>query len=203
MTLIYFLINIVYITALPVEKMKGIARIGELASSSLFGSAATFIISSAIMVSIFSCLSATILYGPRVYFAMAEDRSFFRGMAFVQPRYHVPTKAILGQAAWSSLLCLTGTYKDLYEFVVFALVIFFAATGFAFIILRHKQPDIKRPYKTWGYPWIPLFFVLINMAVFFNTIVAQSLKSAVGLIILLIGIPDFLYWKVKAKDEKK
>lgn len=200
-TLIYCLVNIVYIMALPVDRMKGVARIGELASTQLFGPAVTFIISGAIMVSIFGCLSATVLYGPRVYFAMAEDRSFFKSMTFIHPRYRVPTKALSGQALWSVLLCLSGTYQDLYEFVVFALVIFFAATGLSVIVLRHKQPDRIRPYKAWGYPILPMFFVLINLAVFFNTVVAQPLKSMMGLIILSSGIPAFIYWR-KGKKSK-
>jgi len=201
-TLMYLLVNVVYILALPVDRMKGVARIGELASTQLFGSTATFFISGMIMISIFGCLSAAILYGPRVYFAMAEDKSFFKSMSFIHPRYRVPTKAIVWQAVLSSLLCLSGTYQDLFEYVVFALVIFFAATGLAVIVLRFKQPETKRPYRAWGYPFIPLLFVLINLAVFFNTIMAQPLQSLVGLIILLIGIPAFLYWKAKAKKTR-
>jgi APA family basic amino acid/polyamine antiporter len=201
-TVIYFLVNLVYVLALPVGRMKGVARIGELASTQLFGPTATLFIAATIMISIFGCLSASILYSPRVYFAMAEDRSFFKSMAYVHPRYRVPTKAILWQAVWSSLLCLSGTYQALFEYVVFALVIFFAATGLAVIILRFKQPQAQRPYKTWGYPVIPLLFVLINLGVFVNTIVAQPLQSLVGLIILLIGIPAFLYWKSKEKKSR-
>lgn len=201
-TLVYCLVNLVYILALPVEKMKGVARIGELALTQLFGPSITFIISAAIMISIFGCLSATILYGPRVYYAMAEDGSFFQSMTYIHSRYRVPSKAITGQAIWSAILCLSGTYQDLYEFVVFALVIFFAATGLAVVVLRYKQPERKRPYRAWGYPIIPLFFVLINLAVFFNTVMAQPMKSMVGLIMLSIGIPAFLYWKRKSKNKK-
>jgi len=194
-TLIYFLVNVVYVTALPVERMKGVARIGELASTQLFGSTATFFISATIMISIFGCLSATILFGPRVYFAMAEDRCFFKSMRYVHPRYRVPTKAIIWQGIWSSLLCLSGTYQDLFEYVVFALVIFWAATGLAVIILRFKQPETPRPYKAWGYPVLPILFVLINLGVFLNTIWAQPLQSLIGLLILIAGIPAFLYWQ--------
>jgi len=200
-TLIYLLMNLVYIMALPIDKMKGVTRIGELASNQLFGPTATHFFSAAIMISIFGCLSATIIYGPRVYYAMAKDRSFFKSMAYIHPRYRVPSKALVGQAIWSSLLCLSGTYKDLFEYVVFALVIFFALTGFAVIVLRFKQPDRKRPYKTWGYPVIPLFFVIINLAVFSNTVINQPLKSTIGLIMLGIGIPAFLYWKKKARKD--
>jgi APA family basic amino acid/polyamine antiporter len=196
-TLIYFLVNVVYVMALPIERMKGVARIGELASTQLFGSTATLFISATIMISIFGCLSASILYGPRVFFAMAQDRCFFKNMRYVHPRYRVPTKAIVWQGIWSSLLCLSGTYQDLFEYVVFALVIFWAATGLAVIVLRYKQPEIARPYKAWGYPILPILFVLINLGVFLNTIWAQPLQSFIGLIILIVGIPAFLYWKSK------
>ena len=196
-TLIYFLVNIVYVSALPIERMKGVARIGELASTQLFGSTATFFISATIMISIFGCLSASILYGPRVFLAMAQDRCFFKSMRYIHPRYRVPTKAIVWQGIWSSLLCLSGTYQDLFEYVVFALVIFWAATGLAVIILRSKQPETPRPYKAWGYPVLPILFVLINLGVFLNTIWAQPRKSLIGLIILVAGIPAFLYWQSK------
>jgi APA family basic amino acid/polyamine antiporter len=198
-TLIYFLINIVYVTALPVEAMKGVARIGEVASTQLFGSTATFFISATIMISIFGCLSASILFGPRVYYAMAQDHCFFRSMKFIHPRFRVPTRAIVWQGIWSSLLCLSGTYQDLYEYVVFALVIFWGATGLAVIILRYKQPGVPRPYRAWGYPVLPLLFVLINLGVFVNTIRAQPLQSLIGLAILLAGLPAFLYWKSKGE----
>ena len=196
-TLIYFLVNIVYVSALPIERMKGVARIGELASTQLFGSTATFFISATIMISIFGCLSASILYGPRVFLAMAQDRCFFKSMRYIHPRYRVPTKAIVWQGIWSSLLCLSGTYQDLFEYVVFALVIFWATTGLAVIILRSKRPEIPRPYKAWGYPVLPILFVLINLGVFLNTIWAQPHKSLIGLIILAAGIPAFLYWQSK------
>jgi APA family basic amino acid/polyamine antiporter len=198
-TIIYLLVNFVYILALPVDKMKGVVRIGELASSYLFGPHVTHFISAAIMLAIFGCLSATILYGPRVYYAMAEDGVFFRSMAYVHPRYRVPSNALLGQAVWSSLLCLSGTFKDLYEYVIFAVVIFFAFTGLAVITLRLKQPKRKRPYKAWGYPSLPLFFILVNIAIFINTVIAQPLKSMIGLVMLGVGIPAFLNWKRRAK----
>jgi APA family basic amino acid/polyamine antiporter len=197
-TLIYVLVNVVYVLAVPVSRMKGVARVGELASSQLFGPAATSIISAAIVVSIFGCLSATILYGPRVYLAMAEDRVFFESMTYIHPRYRVPSKALTGQAIWSCLLCLSGTYQDLYEFVVFALVIFFAATGLSVIVLRRKQPERSRPYKAWGYPVLPLLFVAINIWIFFNTVIAQPKKSLIGFFILCLGLPAYFYWKRKS-----
>ena len=198
-TLIYLLTNFVYILALPVERMRGVARIGELAAQELFGPRATFFLAAAVSISIFGCLSATILYGPRVFYAMAEEKIFFRSMSYVHPRYHVPSKAIFWQAVWSSLLCLSGTYQALYEYVVFALVLFFAATGLAVVILRIRQPGIERPYRTWGYPVIPFLFVVINLAIFLNSIISQPFESLLGLALILAGIPAFFYWRKKAR----
>lgn len=200
---IYLVVNVVYILALPVEKMKGVVRVGELASTQLFGPVATSAIAAAIMVSVFGCLSATILFGPRVYMTMAEDRAFFRSMTYIHPRFRVPTKALIGQAAWSCLLCLSGKYQALYEYVVFALVIFFAATGFAVIVLRRTRPDLARPYRVWGYPFVPILFVLINLAIFGNTVVTQPLKSLIGMAILLIGIPAYVHWQKKGAAWKE
>jgi len=200
-TLIYLLVNVVYVLALPVDKMRGVARVGELASSQLFGPMATSIFSAAITVSIFGCLSANILFGPRVYLAMAEDKLFFRSMSTIHPRYHVPSKALIGQAIWSCLLCLSGTYQDLYEFVVFALVIFFGATGLAVIVLRRKRPHLPRPYRTWGYPVVPILFALVNLLIFINTVVSQPRKSLFGLLMLGLGIPAYLYWRRKSRAE--
>ena len=160
--IIYCLVNVVYVMALPVERMKGVARIGELASSQLFGPTATSFISATIMISIFGCLAAATLYHPRVFFAMAEDGIFFKRMAHVHPRYRVPANALIGQAIWTCLLCLSGTFQGLLEFVVFALVIFYAATGYAVVALRSKKPDGYRPYKAWGYPYLPLFLLQLT-----------------------------------------
>ncbi|MGB7295633.1 MAG: amino acid permease [Candidatus Aminicenantales bacterium] len=194
---IYLLVNSVYLAALPVETMSDVARVGELAATSLFGQQAASLIAGAITIAIFGCLAATILYGPRVYYAMAEAGLFFRSMIFIHPRYRVPTKAILWQGVWASILCLSGTYQTLYEYVVFALVLFFAATGAAVFVLRVKKPGLSRPYKTWGYPAVPLVFVLINLIVFLNSLYSQPRESFLGLLIILAGVPAFLYWKNK------
>ncbi len=198
-TVIYLLVNIVYLAALPLEKMKGVVRVGELVASSLFGDKGAFLLAGGIAVTIFGCLSATILYGPRVFFAMARDNLFFQRMSYLHPRFRVPTVAILGQAIWSSLLCLSGTYQTLYEYVIFALVLFFAATGAAVLVLRKKQPEKERPYRAWGYPVLPLVFVLVNLAIFLNTIISQPFASAVGLAIITAGLPAYFFWKNKSR----
>jgi len=200
-TLLYLLTNIVYSIALPMEKMKGIVRIGEAASFQLFGPRGGALLTALILLAIFGCLSATVIYCPRIPFAMARDRLFFRKMAFVHPRYHVPTKAITAQMIWASLLCLSGTYQRLYEYVVFALALFFAATGLSVIILRRKDPGRPRPYRVWGYPVLPLLFVLANLILFMNMILSRPLQSAAGLSFLLLGVPAYLYWKKTSLSE--
>jgi APA family basic amino acid/polyamine antiporter len=128
---------------------------------------------------------------------MAESGLFFRGMSVIHPRFRVPGRAIIGQGVWAALLCLSGTYQTLYEYVVFALVLFFAATGAAVLVLRVRRPEQVRPYRTWGYPVIPLVFILINLAIFGNSFLSQPRESLLGLLIILAGVPAFFYWKRK------
>jgi len=199
--IVYLLMNSVYLAALPLEKMSGVARIGELAATSLFGPRVAGLVAAAITISTFGCLAATILYGPRVYYAMAESGLFFRSLSVIHPRFRVPGRAIIWQGVWSSFLCLSGTYQTLYEYVVFALVLFFAATGAAVLVLRLRKPDVPRPYHAWGYPVVPLVFIVINLAVFGNSLYSQPRESLLGLLIILAGVPAFLYWKRKISDK--
>jgi APA family basic amino acid/polyamine antiporter len=191
---VYLLANVLYLEAVPAGNLRGVVRVGELAAAAMFGPAAAAAISLAILASTFGCLSATILYGPRVYYAMAEDGLFFKKMSRLHPRFRVPARAIVGQAVWAGLLCLTGTYQALFEYVIFALVMFFAATGAAVIILRRKRPDLPRPSRTFGYPAVPVIFISVNLAIFINRLISEPGKSAIGLAIILAGLPAYLFW---------
>jgi basic amino acid/polyamine antiporter, APA family len=201
-TAVYLLMNALYLAAVPVADMSGVVRVGELAATAMFGPAAGSVIAAAILVSIFGCLSATILYGPRVYYAMSEAGLFFRRMSRIHPRYHVPGRAIIAQALWSGLLCLTGTYQALFEYVIFAVVLFFAATGVAVLVLRFTRPDAPRPYRAWGYPVVPIIFIVVNLAVFINRIVSEPRKSALGLAMILAGLPAYFFWKKRGRDRE-
>ena len=201
-TVVYVLTNVLYLAAVPIADMSGVVRVGELAATVMFGSSAASAITAAILASIFGCLSATILYGPRVYYAMSEEGLFFRKMNRIHPRYHVPGRAIVGQAVWSGLLCLTGTYQALFEYVIFALVLFFAATGAAVIVLRITRSDIARPYRAWGYPVVPIIFIGINLAVFVNRLASDPGKSALGLAMILAGLPAYFFWTRRARTVK-
>ena len=109
----------------------------------------------------------------------------------------------LGQAIWSVILCLSGTYQGLYEYVIFAVLLFFAATGYSLIVLRRKKPDVPRPYKAWGYPYLTLAFVGICLIIFVNTVVSQPGKTLIGFVILAAGIPAYLFWNKKNKAVAK
>lgn len=192
---IYLLVNIVYLRALPIEDMQGVARIGELAAVRLFGSGAAALFTVLIMVTILGCLNTTILYGPRVYYAMAKDGVFFPGMGQLDRRAGVPVKGFAGQAVWAVMLCLSGGFQALYEYVVFALLLFFAATGASVIILRQKVPRAPRPYRVWGYPLVPLLFIAATLAIFINTLVTQPRKSLLGALLLAAGWPAYALWR--------
>jgi len=193
-TAMYFLVNLVYLMALPMARFAGVRRVGELVASAMFGAGGAALFSALVMVSVFGCLNANILFGPRVFYAMGRDGCFFRAMGRLGRRSRVPTPALWGQAAWSAVLCLSGTYEALYSYMVFALLIFFAATGYAVFVLRRRAPDVPRPYRTWGYPVVPSIFIVASLAVFADMVSASPGKSLIGLGLLLAGIPVYFLW---------
>jgi APA family basic amino acid/polyamine antiporter len=201
-TAVYVLVNLVYLLALPFESLKGVVRVGELAASALFGEGRAALFSALVTVSIFGCLNANIIFGPRVFFAMARDGHFFRSLARLGRRSHVPTGALWAQAAWTAVLCLSGTYQSLYEYMVFALLLFFAATGLAVFVLRRREPGRARPYRTWGYPVVPAVFIAMCLAVFASIVASQPLKSLAGLGLLAAGVPVYVVWRSRRGAEE-
>ena len=196
---IYVLVNLVYLHALPVNKIVGVTRIGEVAAGTLFGPLGARLLSIVILISAFGCLNSCIISAPRVYYAMATDGLFFKKLAKVHPKYHSPAPAIIAQGVWSALLCLLGGYRDLYEFVVFGALFFACFTGAAIFVLRRKYPDMERPYRTWGYPFTPLIFIAVNAWIFINQCLQRPRGSAIGAAIILAGLPAYLFW---AKTKK-
>jgi APA family basic amino acid/polyamine antiporter len=194
-TLLYVLMNVMYVYALPVGEMIATPRIGETAAERLFGAAGGRAMSLAVLVSVFGCISATVISGPRVFYAMARDGLFFRGMAEVHPRHRTPARAILWQGVWSSALCLSGTYGQLFTFVIFAAVLFYALAGASVIVLRARHPEWPRPYRTWGYPFTPLLYVAMCVVVLANTLRSQPVESGIGLGILALGLPAYFHWR--------
>ncbi len=201
--IIYVLVNLFYIQALPMDEMVGVVRIGEKAVTAVFGSVFGVIMTALILISIFGCLSATILPGPRIYYAMARDGIFFKSFSRVHPKYHSPSVAVIWQGIIASILCVSGTYEQLYTYVIFSTLLFYIALAIALFVLRKKMPDKPRPYKVWGYPAVPVLFGLAMGLIAINTLIEKPLESVLGLALILIGWPVFTYWKRKNKQENQ
>jgi APA family basic amino acid/polyamine antiporter len=192
---LYALINIVYLRALPLDAMAETPRIAETAAAVLFGSGGARLMSFAVLVSTFGCLSATILYSSRIYLPMARDGLFFHGLSKVHPRFHTPDRSLWAQSLWSALLALSGTYEQLYTYVIFAGLLFHVATAGAVIVLRRRRPEMERPYRVFGYPWMPVLFILASVLLIVNTLLEKPVESVIGLVLLAVGLPAYAWWR--------
>lgn len=199
---LYLAINAVYIYAVPVTEMKGALRMSEVATTALFGYKTSALITAIITISILGALNVVTMIGPRIYYAMAKDGVFFRGLTYVHPNFGTPTKAILLQAAWSCLLILTNTWGTLFTYVSVVITLFSAFTVGSVIVLRQKRPELKRPYRLWGYPTVPLLFVLIHLWIVYGSVHEKPKESLIGLIIVCLGIPVYLFWQSKKKANR-
>jgi APA family basic amino acid/polyamine antiporter len=206
-TAIYLLANVAYILVLPVTgspdgfdaAARGIQfatsdRVGTAVMSVIFGDTAAVIMAVLIMVSTFGCNNGLILAGARVTYAMAKDGLFFRRAGELNAR-GVPAAALVLQGIWASALCLSGTYGDLLDYVIFAVLLFYILTVAGIFILRRKRPEAERPYKAFGYPVIPGLYVVIAAAICVDLLIFKPQYTWPGLIIVLIGIPVFLIWR--------
>jgi APA family basic amino acid/polyamine antiporter len=200
---LYLAANIVYSMALPMDEIRGVIRIGEAAAASLFGSANAPLFALVIALAVLGCLGANILYCARVPFAMARDGLFFPFLGRVHPRTGAPVNALLGQMVWASLVCLSGTYEQLIEFVMFAAVLFYGATGAAVIVLRRKLPSAARPCRVWGYPVLPAAYVIVNGVIMIALVLERPLPSLAGAAIIFSGAPAYAYWKGRSKRGQK
>jgi len=192
---LYALINIVYLRVLPLEVMAETPRIAETAATALFGAGGGKLMSFAVLVSTFGCLSATILYSSRIYLPMARDGVFFRGLAAVHPRFHTPGRSLWAQSLWAVVLALSGTYEQLYTYVIFAGLLFHVATAGAVIVLRRNRPGLERPYRVFGYPWVPMLFILGSFLLLANTLVEKPVESLIGLFFIAAGLPAYAWWR--------
>jgi APA family basic amino acid/polyamine antiporter len=196
-TILYVVMNVVYLRAMPVSAMGQTSRIGETAAAILFGSVGARLVSLAVLISTFGCISSTILWASRIYLPMAQDGLFFRSLAVIHPRHLTPGACVLAQGAWATALTLSGTYEQLYTYVVFAATAFHVATGSAVFVLRRTRPDAPRPYRTWGYPWVPALFVISSLVLVANTLTEKPAESLIGLGLVALGLPAFAWWRWK------
>jgi APA family basic amino acid/polyamine antiporter len=195
---IYMLSNFVYVRALPLDTMAGSTKLASDAVEAMTGPWGAKFIALAVVVSTFGFLSVAVLTGPRVYAAMAQEGAFLAAAGRLHPRFQTPTLAIGLQAVWSCGLLFTKSYGQLLEFVTFGDWIFYGLTAMALIALRRKFPEMPRPYRTWGYPFVPALFLLISVAVVVNVFMMSFVKSLIGLLIILAGLP--VYWASRARS---
>jgi basic amino acid/polyamine antiporter, APA family len=205
--ILYLLANIAYLVVLPLQGIpdapdvagRGIQfatqdRVGTAAASSIFGTSAGVVMAVLIMVSTFGCNNGLILAGARVYYAMALDGLFFKGAAKLN-RHSVPAVALWVQALWASALCLSGSYGDLLDYVVFAVLVFYVLTAGGIFILRRRRPDIKRPYRVWGYPLVPALYIVAAAAIAIDLLILKPTYTLPGVGIVLLGVPVYFMWK--------
>jgi APA family basic amino acid/polyamine antiporter len=167
------------------------------AISVVLGSAGTTLVVLIILVSTLGGVHVNVLTSPRIYYAMARDKLFFQSLAEIDPKHGTPARALVVSGIWSSLLVFSGTFHQIITYVVFVSWIFYAMSCAGVIVLRHKQPDLKRPYRTWGYPVVPVIFILLSGFLVLNTIVSSPLNALIGAGLILTGLPAYLYWKRK------
>ncbi len=206
---LYLLANIAYLNVLPLNGTaeaasvlgRGIQfatqdRVGSAAAEVIFGAIGGTIMASAILISTFGCNNGLILAGSRVYYAMAKDRLFFEGAGRLNAN-HVPANALIVQAVWTSLLCLTGTYGQLLDYVIFAALIFYALTTVGLFILRAKLPNAERPYRAVGYPVLPALYIVLASTIAIVLLIADKTRAQAisGLVIVALGVPVYYLWR--------
>jgi APA family basic amino acid/polyamine antiporter len=194
LTLIYLAVNVGYIFSLTLTQMAGETRIAEKAMTTLIGPFGATFIAAVVVVSTLGCNVAGTLAMSRACYAMAVDRLFFRSVAVVHPRYRTPHVAIAVTCVWSALLAVSGSYNQLFTYVTFASVLFSTLGGVAIFRLRHTHASLPRPYKTWGYPWVPALFVAGSGLLVVNTLMERPVESLLGLGLVAIGLPAYWYW---------
>ncbi|MGZ4822988.1 MAG: APC family permease [Terriglobales bacterium] len=209
--LLYIAANFAYLSVLPLHGdphgatvfARGIQyaaedRVGTAALQGIFGSGGAAMMAAAILVSTFGCNNGLILAGARVYYAMAKDGLFFRGVARLHPTYKTPAVSLMVQMVWCSILCLSGTYGQLLDYIIFAVLVFYILTILGLFVLRTKLPDAPRPYRAIGYPVLPAIYIV--MALFIDIVLLRYKPQYTwpGLIIVLVGIPVFYLWRGSA-----
>ena len=192
---LYIMINIAYLKVLPMDLLIGELKVGEATAKSLYGPgiAGAFVV--VVIISMFGSLNGNILVGPRISYAMAKDELFFSKAADVHPKFHTPGNAIMIQGFWAAVLVLSGTFEEIITLVVFVNFMMWIAASSTVFVLRKKQPELERPYKVWGYPYVPAFFIIFSSAIMINTFFESPQQSLMGIGLTLLGIPAYLYWK--------
>jgi APA family basic amino acid/polyamine antiporter len=198
---IYLLVNVTYLMLLSIPQLEQVHAAGNQIAAveavrSYWGTGGVLFISVLILLTTLGCTNASILTGARPYYAMANDRLFFSGIAKLN-KNNVPGNSLLWQGIWASVLVLSGTFDQLTDMIIFAVFIFYGATSLGVFILRRRMRDAHRPYKVWGYPVVPAVFILFCIGLFINTIATRPREAAIGMALILLGIPVYFFLKQK------
>lgn len=208
-SLLYFLANIAYLVSLPLKGSpdgatvleRGIQfatndRVATAAAEMVFGHGAALVMAILIMVSTFGCMNGMLLAGARVYYAMAQDGLFFQGIGRLN-RHGVPQNGLIVQCIWTVLLTLSGTYGDLLDYVICAVLIFYALTMAGLFLLRRKRPDAERPYRAFGYPLLPAVYILAALVIVIDLLISEKTRGNTwpGLLIVVAGVPVYWLWR--------
>ncbi|MBI3767359.1 MAG: amino acid permease [Deltaproteobacteria bacterium] len=192
-TALYLVVNVAYLHALPMEKLRGETNVGQAAATALFGTRGGFWVALFVLISIAGSLNAMILVGPRIAYAMALDGLFLRGTERVHPRYRTPHRAILVQAVIAvGLILILRTYPSILDYTTFAIVLATMADTAALYTLRRTRPHALRPYRAWGYPYVPALYLVANGGIAVTMIYGRSTECALGTLMLVLGVP--FYW---------
>ena len=199
-SVLYLASNLVYLSLLPLEAIKTAPedRIGTAAVARMFGPVAVQLMAAAIMISTFGCNNGLILSGARVYYAMARDGLFFRSVGTLHPRFHSPVVSLAIQCVWATILTLSGTYSDLLDYVIFAVLLFYILTIAGLFVLRRTRPEMPRPYLAIGYPVLPAIYIAAAVMIEVLLLLYKPSFTWPGLMIVLLGVPVYFLWRKRA-----
>jgi basic amino acid/polyamine antiporter, APA family len=192
---VYIAINAVYLYALPMNEIAAHEAVAQTAAVSMFSPWVAPWLSLMVALSCFGAMAPCLMSGARVYYAMAEDGIFFRALARVHPRWHTPVVSLVLQAVWAAALTLSGKYDELFTYVMFMMVLSYVLTVAGLFVLRRKRPDMDRPYRCTGYPWLPAIYVVLGSAWAINAAMQEQKATLRGALIVLVGVPFYFYWK--------
>ena len=193
-TIIYVAANGVFISSLSVEKMAASTLVASDAAAVFLGPAGATIIALAMLLCTLGANNANVLTSARITFAMAKQGLFFKRAASVSKQTETPATALILQGVWASVLTLTGSFNQLITYMIFASWIFYGMSAGAVFILRKREPEMDRPYRVWGYPWVPAVFILFALWLTVNTILEAPRDAAIGAGLILTGLPFYFYW---------
>lgn len=192
---LYLAMNAIYLYAMPLSQIAKETTLAPAVVAQLFSPAMAVWFSLLIAISALGGTSACILAGARISYAMGRDALFFKSMGDVHPRFRTPHIALIAQGIWSAIIALTGTYDQLFTYTMFGMVLSYVACVIALFVLRRNRPSLKRPYRCFGYPWLPAIYVVLIGGWIINTIVERPKEAYSCIAVMAIGVPGYVYWK--------